>query len=107
MTLERQKYLEPFIIAQNQGRIIEIKLGKHLSWQETKTPVISVGEDADYIEYRIKPEPREWYEIIHKQGETRVLDQPPFSTYEAAKDANKTLVRFNDYEIIKVREVLD
>lgn len=99
MTLERQKYLEPFIVAQNQGKIIEIKLGEYLSWQEIKTPVISVGEDADYIKYRIKPEPREFWLV-------------PFFPSTSSETKGKIQYRQVDNpdewgKCIKVREVID
>ena len=99
MTLERQKYLEPYIVAQNQGKQIQVKVLSK-KWEDTNLPVMCL--DTENLEYRIKPEPREFQIVLQTNGCSKIID--------VTKGEKLELRHFMEsipYETIIVREVIE
>lgn len=70
MDLKTQKYLEPFIVAQNAGKTIQKREPGLAEWEDLKDDETILGlaitdelypPEATITELRIKPEPREFW----------------------------------------------
>ena len=88
MTRERAKELLPVIRAFSEGKNIQIRPSIQSPWSDTPEPHWS--EEYDY---RIKPEPREWWVCEGKVFDTKQIDLYPDLRYLPGQ--------------IHVREVLD
>lgn len=102
MTLERQKYLEPFIIAQNKGETVQYKSSDYGDiWFDIHDSFVATLGNLEHLEFRIKSEPREYY-VMPPDG---CMSFPKiFKTLDDAKTAYQKQYH---HEIIKVREVIE
>ena len=90
MNRERTKKLLPIIEAFANGEDIQIKASdKWLTWE-------SYSFDSK-SEYRIKPNPREWWVNVYDKG----------SVIHETKESARSGSAHTKCELIKVREVLD
>lgn len=95
MTRDRAKELLPVIQAFAEGKAVEFRLHDSRHWEDAAQsgPSFVSLTWNDHCEYRIKPEPREWWLTFEKgdpHPRTVTKDCPWVPQY---------------YEIVKVREV--
>lgn len=100
MTRQRAKELLPIIQAYAEGRQVQTLIGN--SWDDISNP-----DFYAYTKYRIKPEPREWYEIIYKTNKVRVSDQPAFISRDEALQKLVSSSMSDGLEVIKVCEAIE
>lgn len=91
MTRERAKELLPVIKAWAEGRTIQ-RRSPGYSWADINTAYVAVDFDTPNMEWRIKPEPREWWL-------TAVCDH--YKCWETKQEAERY-----GTQVIHVREVL-
>ena len=90
MLRDRAKELLPIITAFAEGKQVEYRTTSDREWHPATDPSWS-----SQLEYRIKPEPREWIVGVPNKADFRKAYIP------------QTESRFKEYDYIKVREVLD
>ena len=88
MKRERAAELWPIIKAFSEGKTVQVFTTDDKRWKDLTNPRFN----NDYAEYRIKPEPREFYVYVTKNGGTFVSVHGDISTRQST-------------EVIKVREV--
>jgi len=105
--------LKPIIEAVENGKTIQVRhsINNVTVWVDLSGGAVFSYDDfndtfaSDLCNLRIKPEPREWYEIVAK------LDDIPndrFQTLEAAKaHIFKCGGNLELYSVIKMREVIE
>ena len=100
MTRERAKELLPIIQAYAEGK--KIQSLSSAGWEDINDPLF-----RSHSEYRIKPEPREWYEIVPKGGTMRTAGARPNKTVAEALMQLHDFILPENYEIVQVREAID
>jgi len=103
MTREFAQKILPLIEAFSQGKTIQSRLanssGVWGEWSDEDSPTFSFH---DYREYRIKPEPREWYLT------PCVVDASTLHAHETLESAKMChAAECEGFEPIKVREVIE
>lgn len=79
------------IAAYRDGKVVEFRQYGMSDWKPIKG---CAGWDFHTYQYRIKPEPREWYMVVFEDGSSL-----GYSDEDSAKR--------QDSKVIRVREVLD
>ena len=97
-TKEAIKVMQAYV----DGAAVEVAHISGLSFERTSEPVWNWG---DYI-YRIKPEPREWYEVAPISPVTTTYGNIQF---ECAEDARRFMLGngLKHHFVVKISEVLD
>jgi hypothetical protein len=94
MNREQAKKLLPVIQAFADGKDVQCRDKGCVGWADVDRPVWSYGMD-----YRIKPEPREWYMVLDHRG---LLVE----AYDTLQGANDRRDGGAGWEAIRVREVI-
>lgn len=97
MTRERAKELLPVIQAWAEGKDVQCKRQHQLNG-----PWIDNGYPAwdDNLDFRIKPEPREWWLNVYPDNDT-------CGPYKTKEEANMNAAQSRRIACIKVREVME
>jgi len=95
MNREQAKELLPIIQAFAEGKTIQAKkAASEQEWQHAQNPTF-----AALFEWRIKPEPREYWLLVHDEGETTNL------VFDIEEDAHGSCL--GGQTVIKVLEVIE
>jgi len=92
MTRERAKELLPIITAFAEGKDVQYRTHRNDVWSPATSPNF-----AEHLEWRVKPEPREFWVNVYSTGD--------YCAHDSAESATKA--RTTGGETIRVREVID
>lgn len=105
--MNRQQWKErlPLIEAYVNGETIQVRVSEDDKWVDMVEPFLN----ADHLEYRIKPKPREWWGVCDRngvliqRGNERELSEKYLSE---AKPASLPGF-FAPYALVKITEVVE
>lgn len=106
--MNKWKALLPVVTAFAEGKVIQERNGCEDRWRDVR-PGVTPAFSMDVENYRVKPEPREWWVNIYNDGVARgpLNEGYMHTTEQSALNGKVSASGRTDITTIKVREVVE